>query len=305
VRRLPGLDREAFVLGMAWPRPRRLVVASVLYGPQVRTRVAVIDPVSGERVSMRGVRGAPIATVPLPDGIAVLLAEPDVIGHARVAIARADGEWRVLDVPEIQAGSRWPPPDGTEEQAGILREPGLAIGDGAAYVVDSVDRRVARIDLGTGAGRVHDLAIVARAGKMADRHYRSAIWLGDGRLAVWGGRDLPDGRIRQDGVTLVDTRKWTERVVARRGSAVALGDGRFAVWGLPGGGLAIHDREGRLIRRSLEGVDLIEVTVGAGRIYAGDFDDAGNLRRTYVLSADGRALGTALRRPPTVIGPSP
>lgn len=296
-------NRLAYNYALTWPREDRLLLATVAAGS---TTLHVLDPRRRGRMSRRDVAGEPVSWAPTPDGMAILVAPFGKIGALRLGVASADGSWRELAVPVVKGGFQQLDASSGGEPVAVNHRPGLAIGDGAAYVVDTTQPRVVRIDLASGEAQLHTLRVVARAAKMADRSYRQAAWLGDGRLAYWGGRDRPNGRIDSVGLNLVDTSEWTSRVLVRRIDSVwALPGGRLVASGVPDDGLAVFDRYGRLVRRTHKGVLVGNVSVAGDHIYVGLFDARGRPGASAVLSHEGELLATPARQPPHPIGAPP
>jgi hypothetical protein len=62
---------------------------------------------------------------------------------------------------------------------------------------------------------------------------RSALWLGDGQLAVTGYDGSAEGQHREipSGLELIDTRTWAVRQVDRRSSSAVLAAGRLLAFG--------------------------------------------------------------------------
>ena len=86
---------------------------------------------------------------------------------------------------------------------------------------------------------------------------RTAVWLGDGRLAVAG-----------DGLSLVDTGSWRVRSVDPRADSVLLAGDVLLASGRAAG-LAAYDVDGRERFHGLAGKDTFVAGVYAGRAYVG------------------------------------
>jgi hypothetical protein len=140
--------------------------------------------------------------------------------------------------------------------------------------------------------------------------WRSAAWLGDGRLAVFG-RDsstYPAGdglamRERPSGLLVIDTRSWSAQMVDPGSSALAAANGALLSWGsswdsgidrMAGSGLNVYDESG--VRRAhLFGTRVIrDVEVVGARAFVEKTGLAG--RYSIVDARTGRALGTVKGR---------
>ncbi len=120
-------------------------------------------------------------------------------------------------------------------------EPGLAVDPvgNTAFVVGG-DQTVATVDLATLAVAYHDpTRMLARADKVLAGPTRETAWLGNGLLAVTGENDnawLDANKAYQEsvepaGLTIVDTRTWTSRLVDAGTSRVSFNDGLLLATG--------------------------------------------------------------------------
>jgi hypothetical protein len=260
-----GIAAEA----VGWLAPRRLV-AFLQSG-----EVVVVDPL-GDAERARAALGAvscpfgtPNAVTPL--GFVMLAA---VAGTSHLVVADAHGRVRTRELPRIEAG----------ESFGFCAGSSLAVDPArlVAYVV-GVHAPVAAIDLRTMRARNHRLTSRSRlltvGGCRACGADLDAVWLGNGRLAVAGYHLLPSGprrrRVRPAGAVVIDTRTWSARPIARRsgrvvraGSRLLVFDGRHPSGRGRGGGLAVHDRAGRLRYTVLRGERVGDVQHAGSLAYA-------------------------------------
>lgn len=220
---------------------------------------------------------------------------------ARVVLAGADGSIRAVALRGVRVGSSVAGCTGS----GLAVDPAA----GRAYVV-APGAPIAEVRLASMRVRKHRVAgvpggrAVAVAARRCRAHgaicssRRSALWLGNGRLAVSGLDMVATGAgaataPRPAGLTIVDTRRWVARGLDRRAGA-ARRAGRLVLTfggGEPdpahphGGGVrAYAPAGGRPVwRRDRDQVWDLELA--GGRAYAR------GLRRTFVLDpATGRLL---------------
>jgi hypothetical protein len=178
------------VRGLAWPAPRRLVLAE-------HGETLLVDPVAA-RIVRRQVRpGVPSHAERTRSGLVFLGTSGDEgIGPARLDVVGSDGRTRSVPLTRIRAGV-----DGGENNQGPWQSesPGLALDEaGNRAFVAGGSGRVAEIDLATLAVSYREpheprslLSRVARwlqpsaRAKAASGPQRTAAWLG-GALAITG-----------------------------------------------------------------------------------------------------------------------
>jgi hypothetical protein len=192
------------------------------------------------------------AVEPARDGLVVLLQPHDRIGTVEVVRIDQRGAFGLVRLDRVTAGFRRAPKGG--DVGSRQNVPGLAVdaGRGRAYVV-AAGSPVAEVDL-TGARPAvgyHSLTVPGRApsvlgmlrralvpvapaaeAKLQSGPQRQALWLGDGRLAVWGTDsdftgtdDSATGGSRPSGLQIIDTRDWSVRTLdPRAGQAARAGD---------------------------------------------------------------------------------
>jgi hypothetical protein len=182
--------------------------------------------------------GEAVAVEPTRDGIVVLLQPTDRIDT--VAVGRVDtrAELHLVRLGRVTAGFQRAPDGGDVGSRQIV--PGLAVDTrGRAYVV-AAGSPVAEIALARMSVRYHSLITPGRAApsvlgmlrratvpaaapaaaKSQSGPERHVLWLGDGRLAVWGtdmdfsGADgAVTGGARPSGLKVIDTRDWSVRTL--------------------------------------------------------------------------------------------
>jgi hypothetical protein len=319
------------VLSLHWVASDRLlaVIRSAQRGEDdaivVTDRVAVIDPSTGSILAQRELQGRVIALARAKDAL-VLALEGQRWGPVQLVVASAEGTIRSVTLDRVEAGAR-------ETSDGVPRH------DGAAVAVDRVGGRayavaagctVAEVDLGTLAveyhtptqpvsllGRLHDwLEPEAQAKGPLAGSWRSAVWLGDGRLAVFGrdatayqfGRGLA-GRELPSGLTVIDARTWQEHLVDPLSSALVAARNALLSWGRSwdsgtqresGTGLSVYDRTGLRRFQLFRGRVIYDVQVVGSRAFVRARDPSSryaivNLRTgTQVQTVSGREMPLVL-----------
>jgi hypothetical protein len=217
---------------------------------------SLLVDLAGRRVlHQQQVSGQLIASARLTGGrIAALLGPVGGIGTARPALLGPDGGIRTVTLDGITAGFERLDDGGSDPRA-RQAVPGLAVEPtGRRAFVVAAGRPAAEVDLQRLTVGYHPLrrptsplrrlagwlAPPAEA-KEVSGPTRSAVWVGDGLVAVWGGnaRMDPKGYAEDpSGLELVDTTTWTVRTVDRTASSASLAGGRLLAWGVsfgPGG----------------------------------------------------------------------
>jgi hypothetical protein len=251
---------EGQIEALAWLGPRRLIVSlaselELAPNEEARRELAVVDPESGRILSRRRVAGTLERWATARDALVFLLGAPGRIGPTRLGVFDATGDLRLVSLSRIRAG--WVREEvGGERSIDRRREPGLAIDPegGRALVVDPAglvaEVDLARLDVAyhpvrervSLLGRLRNwLEPVARAdgGGGFDGAVRTALWAGDGLLAVSGwddyavanGQGTVEVRSTPAGLRLVDTREWTIRTLDEGASRVTLADGLLLAYG--------------------------------------------------------------------------
>jgi hypothetical protein len=214
------------IAATAWLGPRLVLAVVVVPTPRV-IEVVSVDPVARVVLTRERLEGDLLRYVRTADGFALLLAPPEAIGPARLAVVRPSGAVDVAALDRIRAGSV----SGSATTPFTIERPGLAIDpDGRRGYVVASGAELAEVDLDGLGVAYHQLSepvsLLGRIGawlepeaqaKSGDGPVRSARWLGDGVLAVSGVdyAALPDGGMRMtpSGLRLVDTHTWTVRTI--------------------------------------------------------------------------------------------
>jgi hypothetical protein len=232
---------------LTWLAPRRLlaVVQSGGYAA-----IVAVDPVARQVLRREPLPAGPWATGRTGDELVVLLGNHGSFAPARLAVVDADGRIRIANIDRIRAGTI-EEGDGSEYRSRAI-QPGLAVDPEArrAFVVPHAGP-VAEIDLRTLAVTYHELdrpsllgrllrwLTPAAQAKVLEGPIRNARWLGDGMIAVSGvdyslapnAGGEPQMVAAPAGVSLIDTRSWTSRMLDDEASGFAVGAGLVVAQG--------------------------------------------------------------------------
>jgi hypothetical protein len=281
--RLPGFNDPR----LAWVSPRALLVVD-------QASIALVDPVA---MRVRWRKTLPAAIRPFfpervartPSGLVFLLAPIDgSVGATTLVSADVSGRVRSVVVGQIQSGAAQVSPS---ESLFTGSEPGLAVDPlgNTAFVVGG-DQTVATVDLATLAVAYHDpTRTLARADKVLAGPTREAAWLGNGLLAVTGENDnawVDSNKAYQEsvkpaGLTIIDTRTWTSRLIDAGTTRVTFDDGLMLATGESwdttagssaakpiGDGLSAYTPAGLLAFHVLGKTPVQQVAVTGGTAYA-------------------------------------
>ena len=264
------LNAGGFVRATAWLGPDRLVAVASY---EQETTLVLVDPVRRRVLASRELDGTFEELARGGDTAAVLLSPWRGIGPATLVVVDRSGTVRTADLGRISVGTD--PFD--HERIGVIRSAhaGLAVDPASrrAFVVGAASP-LAEIDLASLAVRYHDLARpvsllgrlrdwiepAAEAKGAPDGPSRSARWLGDGRLAVWGydnhgsvsGNDIRWSQTPA-GLSVIDTRDWSVRTIDPTASEAAPAGSGLLAWSslwnsdmrkLSGTGLSLYDHSG-------------------------------------------------------------
>jgi hypothetical protein len=255
------LPKRGVVGTIAWPEPRRLLVATG-FNWERGVDALVLDPLAARLVSRQALGGSLMDWARTPEGLLLLVGPSSGIGPARLVVFSAREGIRVLPLARVLAGF-----ESEELERGFsidhFRTPGLAFapgptaglprasGEGRAFIVWAADE-VAEVDLASLRvtyheldkktsllGRLRDwLEPAAEAKGAEDGSLRRALWLGNGLLAVYGFDDhafFKGGSQNQAttpaGLRLVDTRSWSWRMLERRATAATLAGTTLLAYG--------------------------------------------------------------------------
>jgi hypothetical protein len=174
---------------------------------------------------------------PVGQRLVLLLSADERIEAARLAVVDADGTLRQVTLDRILLGGE----GGEGSEAPRAARPGFAVdAAGRAFVVGSAaGEPVAEVDLATTSvtyrlpkakrsllGRLRDwLEPAATAKTWPEGGYRSALWLGEERLAVTGFDATRTGPSEVDfapaGLSIIDTDDWTTEQIDHTTTGIA------------------------------------------------------------------------------------
>jgi hypothetical protein len=296
------------VSALAWTSPHQVValVGRILCCP-AQLSVVVANPQSRRVVRREAVAGTVLHIARWARGLVLLTGPTGAIGPTSLIVADAHGV-RVSQLP-IRAGEI-PGGGGVSE----WHLPGLAVdaAGGAAYVVDP-DGSVAEIDPRTLAISDHQPAtrrsflarldgwlVPTAAAKGDSGPIRQAQWIGNGFVLV-AGNDLHDseGQLGSDpaGLELIDTRSWTDYVLAPQADSFTVTNGLLLVTGArwrgninpTGMGLEAYGPDGKRRFGLFAGHDVWIDHIANGRAYVAGY---GWKRERVIDLSTGSIIGT-------------
>jgi hypothetical protein len=210
-----------FVEKLHWAR-RDLLLASL---GGVPSRVAAIDPVTRQVLSVRNLGGTMLYSEPAGDSLVLLVAPSHGIGSARLVVF--DGRaLRTAELSDVRAG--WGEEGSKEDYRAHQSVPALAVepSDDRALVVPA-GGQVAEVDLASLKVTYHDLSepvsLLGRLrdwlepsahAKMLQGPDRNAVWLPTGLVAVSGAQYATEGdqdEMTPAGLSLIDPSDWSVR----------------------------------------------------------------------------------------------
>jgi hypothetical protein len=231
--------------GWSWVGRSRLLLIGTAH--QAATQVLAVDVGARRVVGRQRFDGVVQGYARLPHGLALLVTPANAIGRARLVVADASAGLRTVALGQINAGfKQLDDTDGSGprvEQAvpGIAADPAgrriyVVPGAGPVAEVDVASLAVTYHRLGRSASPLQRLArwwAPPAEAKIISGPSRSALWLGDGQLAVTGYDGSAKGHHLEipSGLELIDTASWTARQVDRHSGSAMLAAGRLLAFG--------------------------------------------------------------------------
>jgi hypothetical protein len=245
--RVPGEFRR--VTATAWVRGRVLAAVS----GSGSTAVYSIDPERRVTISRVEFPGVIVLGERTRNSLVLLLAAPDRIGPARIAVVDQSPRVRSVVLDRITATTA---AGVSQDGRATVRRPALALApSGLLAFVFGGGEPAAAIDLRTLAVRYAPLRVMAAAGKRVEGSLRTAATLRDGRIVLTG---FDYGATAEVGVSLVDPKDWSRRILDPAANWVRVAGGLVFARGKGGFGL-------RILRPSGSAVELFR-TGSVGRV---------------------------------------
>lgn len=227
------------VTATAWIRGRVLAVVS----GSSSTTVYSIDPERRATIAQVEFPGTVLLGERARSSLVLLLARPDRIGPATIAVVDQSPRVRTVPLDRIAAGT-------TATGVGAhrrttVRRPALALApSGLRAFVFGAGEPAASIELRTLAVRYAPLRRIAAVSKQVEGSVRTAATLPDGRIVV-GGFDY--GVTATVGLSLVDPTNWSRRVLDRSATWFQVSGGLVFTRGEGGVGLRILQPSGSVV----------------------------------------------------------
>jgi len=282
------------ISAIAWLSPRRLVG----WEP---AGLFMLDPIGRKRLASPRASGEVVSAQRAGNQLVLLMAPIQQIGPAQLAVVGADGVVRTVSLDRIRAGMR-PEDNGMGESY----RPAVVYDQvGRVFVLGAGGDAVAEVDLARLAVTYHEphraQSLLARFGKWFEPaasaklpltgSFRDGLWLGDGKVAVFGHESIPVGTDRvetkQIGLSVIDTSDWTTRTLDENAWGARFAGSTLLAWYQKGGlnGYSVDGAE----RYHLFGADALGVVATYGSRAFVAFDH----KPLHVIDAStGRVLGT-------------
>jgi hypothetical protein len=237
---LPGEFRR--VTATAWIRGRLLVVVSA----SSSTTVYSINPEQRVTISQVEVPGIVTLGERTQNNLVLLLAPPDRIGPATIAVVDQSPQVRTALLDKIAVGTTTTGVGSDRRMT--VRRPALALTpSGRRAFVFGADEPTASIDLRTLAVRYAPSRRIAAVSKQVGGAVRTAATLPDGRIVVTGFNYGASAAGSTVGVWLVDPKDWSHRVLDPAATWVRVAGGLVFARGTGGVGLRILRPSGSVV----------------------------------------------------------
>ena len=282
------------ISAIAWLSPRRLLG----WEP---AGLFMLDPIARKRLASPRASGEVVSAQRAGNQLVLLIAPIQQIGPAQLAVVGADGVVRTVPLDRIRAGMR-PEDNGMGERY----RPALVYDQvGRVFVLGAGGDAAAEVDLARLALTYHEphraQSLLARFGNWLEPaaaaklpltgSFRDGLWLGDGKLAVFGYDSIAVGTDRvetkQIGLSVIDTGDWTTRTLDENAWGARFAGSTLLAWYQKGGlnGYSVDGAE----RYHLFGTDALNVVATYGSRAFVAFDH----KPLHVIDAPtGRVVGT-------------
>jgi hypothetical protein len=234
---LPG--EFSRVTATAWIRGRVLVVVS----GSSATRVYAVDPDRRVTVSHIEFPGTVVPGERAQSSLVLLLAAPNQIGPATIAVVDQSPRVRTVVLEKIAVGTTTTG-DGAERRM-TIRRPALTLGpSGQRAFVIGAGEPPAAIDLRTLLVRYAPVRLTAAANKRVEGSMRTAETLPDGRIVVGASVYGATAAENTAGLWLIDPKDWSRRVLSTKWTWFRVAGGLIFARGENGVGLRIIQPSG-------------------------------------------------------------
>jgi hypothetical protein len=234
---LPGESGRA--TATAWIRGRVLVVVSA----SSATRVYAVDPDRRVTISQIEFPGTVVLGERAQSSLVLLLAAPNRIGPATIAVVDQSPRVRRVVLEKIAVGTTT---SGTgPDRRFTIRRPALTLGPSRqrAFVIGAGEPP-ATIDLRTLSVRYAPVRLTAAANKQVEGSIRTAETLPDGRIVVGANVYGATAAENTAGLWLIDPKDWSRRVLSTKWTWFRVAGGLIFARGESGVGLRIIQPSG-------------------------------------------------------------
>ena len=277
---LPG--EFSRVTATAWIRGRVLVVVS----GSTSTRVYAVDPARRVTISQIEFPGIVVLGERAWSSLVLLLAAPNRIGPATIAVIDQSPRVRTVVLEKIAAGTTTTG-DGADPRV-TIRRPALALGpSGLRAFVIGADEPPAAIDLRTLSVRYAPVRLTAAVTKQVEGSMRTAETLPDGRIVVGGDDYGATAAEHTAGLWLIDPKNWSRRVLSAKWTWFRVAGGLIFARGESGIGLRIIQPSGST-RELFRTGSVARVTVVGPRAFVTFFGT--NIKAAVVELGTGRVV---------------
>jgi hypothetical protein len=270
------------VTATAWIRGRILVVVSA----SSATRVYAVDPDRRLTISQIDFPGTVVLGERAQSSLVLLLASPDRIGPATIAVVDQSPRVRTVVLEKIAVGTTTTG-DGAERRM-TIRRPALTLGPSGqrAFVIGEGEPPAA-IDLRTLAVRYAPVRLTAAANKQVEGSVRTAETLPDGRIVVGANVYGATAAENTAGLWLIDPKDWSRRVLSTKWTWFRVAGGLIFARGETGVGLRIIQPSGST-RELFRTGSVARITVVGPRAFVTFFGT--NIKAAVVELGTGRVV---------------
>jgi hypothetical protein len=277
---LPG--EFSRVTATAWIRGSVLVVVS----GSGATRVYAVDPDRRVTISQIEFPGTVVLGERAQSSLVLLLAAPNRIGPATIAVVDQSPRVRTVVLEKIAVGTTTTG-DGAERRM-TIRRPALTLGPSGqrAFVIGEGEPPAA-IDLRTLAVRYAPVRLTAAANKQVEGSVRTAETLPDGRIVVGANVYGATAAENTAGLWLIDPKDWSRRVLSTKWTWFRVAGGLIFARGETGVGLRIIQPSGST-RELFRTGSVARITVVGPRAFVTFFGT--NIKAAVVELGTGRVV---------------